>query len=103
MDLNKLKDIAARLDEGTVQSLVHAVRLVVDAAVHEAEAVAQTQTPPPINYATADHDHGSPPGGWQTTQELRHAARQMTAAVAAEQWVDGVVAAFRVMALVGVV
>ncbi len=95
-----LKRIAEQLDLPTVRAFVGAARHVIDALLMEGERVRQAQTPAVKDYASAELDRSAPSGGWVSHEELRAAAQRMSEAIAAERWVDGVVAAVRLLSMV---
>ncbi len=95
--------VIQRIDPAAAQAFVQAARNVVDALLIEGERVRQTQTPPPRDYETADLSRESPAGGWISPEELRAAVQRMAEAIASEKWLDGLVAALKVLVALGVV
>lgn len=95
-----LKSIAERLDVQTARAFVGAARHVIDAMLIEAERVRQAQTPGRKDYRAGELSRETPGGGWLSHDELRAASQQMSEAIAGERWVDGFVAAMRVLAAV---
>jgi len=90
-----------QIDAGTARAFVAAARHVIDALLIEAERVQQTQTPAARDYNAAELSREAPAGGWLSHAELREAARRMSEALATEKWVDGFVAAVKLMAALG--
>jgi predicted phage gp36 major capsid-like protein len=95
-----LKRIAEQLDLTTVRAFVGAARHVIDALLIEGERVRQAQAPAARDYASAELDRGAPGGGWISHEELRATAQRMSEAIAAERWVEGFVAAVRLLSMV---
>ena len=95
-----LKTLAERIDAGTARAFVSAARHVIDAMLIEAERVQQARTPAVRDYAAAELDRSAPGGGWVSHAELRAAAQKMSESLAAEKWIDGFVAAMRLLLLV---
>lgn len=95
-----LKSIAAQLDLQTARAFVGAARHVIDAMLIEAERVRQTQTPGRKDYTAAGLDRSTPGGGWISHEELRATAQEMSEAIAAERWIDGFMAAMKLLMMV---
>ena len=90
------------IDADAARAFVTAARHVIDALLVEAERQRQTQAPPVRDYnAAAGLTREDAPGGWLGHEELRATMRRMAEAVAAEKWSDGVVAALKVLAVLG--
>ncbi len=90
------------IDANTAQAFVRAARHVIDALLIEAGRVRATQTPAPREYNNAATlPRETPAGGWLSHDELRETARQMTEAIAAEKWAEGLLCALRTLALMG--
>jgi hypothetical protein len=94
-------ELARRIDADTARSFVTAARHVIDALLIEAQRVQQTQTPAPRDYATATLPRTAPPGGWLSDAELRRTTQALSEAIAAEKWLDGLLTALRLLALLG--
>lgn len=90
-----------RIDAATARAFVTAARHVIDAMLVEAGRVAQTRTPGPVDYRSAELSREGPAGGWISETELRTTVQRMTEAVAAEKWVDGALFALRALAALG--
>lgn len=90
-----LLSVIRRIDTETARAFVQAARHVVDAMLLEAERMEQTGTPTARDYNTAALPRDAPAGGWLSHAELRQTARELSEAIAAEKWVDGVVLAIR--------
>jgi hypothetical protein len=89
------------VDAESARALVLAARRVIDALLIEAERVRRTQTPPPRDYNAAELPRESPAGWWLEHSELRATAQELSEAVAAEKWTDGLVCALKALFVVG--
>ncbi len=98
MDLLKL---AKNIDVNTARAFVTAARQVIDALLIESQRAAQTRTPPPQDYRQAGLPRQTPAGGWISHDELRQTAREMSEAMAAEKWIDGLLAGLKLLAILG--
>ncbi|MCK4342025.1 MAG: hypothetical protein KAY37_09920 [Phycisphaerae bacterium] len=96
-----LQTIVKNIDAKTAQAFVTATRHVIDAMLIEAQRVHQTQTPSPKDYNHAPLSREAAPGGWLSHTELRETARQLSEAVAAEKWTDGVLFALKALSVMG--
>ncbi|MFO0971844.1 MAG: hypothetical protein U1A27_00180 [Phycisphaerae bacterium] len=104
MATETIRQLLARVTPETAKALVHATRTVLDAIGAEQSRIAASAAPPGgVDYAAAGHDRTSPAGGWITPDELRERGQAMSEAIAAEKWIDGVVAAIQALALLGVI
>lgn len=103
MNLETIRNVAARLDGKSIAAFVHTARVVIDAVAAEREQALSESAPQPIDYATARHDHAAPPGGPLSVGELRARSAEMVQAIAAEKWVDGFVSCLQLLAAVGAI
>lgn len=91
--------VLEQIDARTAQAFVHATRQLIDALFVESARVEQTRTPGEVDYARAELPRAAPPGGWISDAEIATTTRRMAEAIAAEKWVEGVLCAVRLMAL----
>jgi hypothetical protein len=95
------QSLVKNIDGETARAFVTAARHIIDALMVEAERVRETRGPGGRNYNADGLPRASAPGGWLPHDELRATARRMAEAIAAEKWIDGVVATLQVLALFG--
>lgn len=99
----KLEEIAKRVDEGNARAFVQAARHLINAMMVETARQADSQGPAAgagaRDYRTAELSREAAPGGWISRAELDRTNQQLIEAIAAEKWIEGVVAAVRVMAM----
>jgi hypothetical protein len=98
-----LRAIAERIDGPTARAFVGAARHMIDAMLIEAGRVQQTRTPGTVDYNTAEISRTTPAGGWLSDVELRGATQRLSESMAAERWSDGVLFAFKALALMGAI
>lgn len=96
-----LKTIVGQIDAQTARAFVSAAKNVIDALMIEAQRVRQTQTPGTRDYESATLSREAPGGGWLSDDELRRTTQQMSEAIAAERWTDGVLFAIRALTALG--
>jgi hypothetical protein len=94
MDLRRLLQ---QIDAETARAFVGAARHVLDALLLEAARAEEMQTPGPRDYENAELSRATPAGGWLSHAELRKTTQEMTEAIAAEKWVDGVAFAIQLL------
>lgn len=100
-------DALKQVDANTARAFVTAARHILDALLIEQARVRDTQSPPERDYASAGRAGGSVlsrstmPGGWIANDELRQTTQQLSEAIAAEKWVDGVMFAIRALGAIG--
>lgn len=97
----RINELLKAIDAETARAFVQAARSVIDAMLIEAARVEETQTPGVIDYENATLSREAPAGGWISHAELRRTTQQMAEAMAAEKWVDGMLAAIRVLRVIG--
>ena len=103
MTLEQLNAILPKLTPQVMQNFVHAARTFIDSVAVEAAAVAAKETPGATDYRTANHDRSPPTGGWIDFDEVRQKSKQMTEAIAAEKFADGVITTLQALALFGAI
>jgi hypothetical protein len=96
-----LEGVLRKIDMNTARAFVSAARHVIDALLLEKQRVQQTQTPTPRDYNAAELSRAEAPGGWLSDGELHETAQRLAEAIAAEKWMDGLVFALQMMALLG--
>ncbi len=96
-----LDELARSIDATTARAFVAATRHVIDALLIEAARVRQTQTPALRDYESAALPSDTPPDGWIGHEELRRTTQQMSEALAAEKWGEGVLFAIRALGALG--
>jgi hypothetical protein len=96
-----LQSILKQIDAPTAEAFVRAARNVIDAMLIEVQRVRAVSTPEPRDYNAAALPRAAPPGGWLSADELRQTTQELTEAIAAEKWVDGVLFAVKALAIVG--
>lgn len=94
-----LATILEQVDARTARAFVEAARTFIDALLIESARIEQTRTPGEVDYRHESLSREAAPGGWISHAEIAETTRKMSEAIAAEKWVDGVVFAARVMAL----
>lgn len=94
MDLRKLLQ---QIDAETALAFVGAARHVLDALMLEMARIEEAQTPEPRDYEQAELSRATPAGGWLSHAELRKTTQELTEAIAAEKWADGVVCAIQLL------
>ena len=96
-----LEALVSQIDAGTARAFVTAARHVIDALLIEGQRVAETRTPEPRDYDAAELPRSAPAAGWLSHEELRDTAQRLAEAMAAEKWIDGVVFAVKLFAVLG--
>lgn len=91
-----------RIDREAARAFAGAARNVIDALLIEAERVQQAKTPEVRDYRSAGLSRTTPAGGWISDSELRRTSQELSEAIATERWVDGAVAAVRLLGRMGV-
>lgn len=94
-----LATILEQVDARTARAFVVATRTLIDALLIESARVEQTRTPAEVDYLHAGLSREAARGGWISHAEITETTRKMSEAIAAEKWIDGVVFAARVIAL----
>ncbi len=89
------------VDAESARAFVLAARRVIDALLIEAERVRRTQTPTARDYNAAELPRTTPAGQWLEHSELRATAQQLSEAMAAEKWTDGLLFALKALFVVG--
>ncbi len=97
----RIDELLKAIDAETARAFVQAARSVIDAMLIEAARIEETQTPAVIDYEHAALSREAPAGGWISHAELRRTTQQMAEAMAAEKWVDGMLAAIRLLRVIG--
>ena len=92
-----LKTLLMNIDGETAKAFVSAASNVIDAMLFETARVGEMLTPTGRDYETAELSRGVPVGGWLSHEELRRTVQQMSEAVAAEKWAEGVEFAVRLL------
>jgi hypothetical protein len=85
-----LQTLARNIDAETARAFVSAVGHVIDALLLEAARAGETVTPEKRDYDSATLSRATPPTGWLSHEELRQTTQEMSEAIAAEKWADGV-------------
>jgi hypothetical protein len=96
-----LQSILKQIDAPTAEAFVRAARSIIDALLIEAQRVREISAPEPCDYNTATLPRATPPGGWLSADELRRTTQQLTEAMVAEKWVDGLLFAVKALAILG--
>ncbi len=96
-----LNSALQQVDAGTAQAFVRAARHVIDAMMIEAQRVHQAQAPGARDYLGGDLSREAAAGGWISHEELRSTTQKLSEAIAAEKWIDGLLTAVRLIALLG--
>lgn len=94
-----LEAIAKRIDADSARAFVHAARNLVNAVMVEVARQKDVSGPTPRDYRSAGLSSEPAPGGWISRGELDRACQQMSEAMAAEKWVEGVMAAVRAIGM----
>lgn len=97
----QIGELLKAVDAETARAFVQAARNVIDAMLIEAARIEETQTPGAVDYENATLSREAPAGGWISHAELRRATQEMSEALAAEKWVDGMLAAMRLLRVIG--
>lgn len=96
-----LKTVLENIDPQTARAFIRATRHVIDAMLIEGARVEQAQTPTPRDYREQGMPRDAPPGGWISSSELRDTAQRLSQALSGEKWLDGFVAALRIVSRLG--
>ncbi len=96
-----LEELVRQIDAGTARAFVTAARHVIDALLIEGQRAAETCTPEPRDYNTAELPRSAPAGGWLSHEELRETAQRLAEAMAAEKWIDGLIFAVKLFTVLG--
>lgn len=94
--------VLKRVDGRTARAFVEATRHLIDAVMIEGARVRQAQSPGAMDYESAGLSRASAAGGWISDDELRGAVQRMSEAIAREKWTEGVMAALKVLVLMGI-
>jgi len=94
-----LASIAKQVDASAAQAFVSAAMHVLQAAMVEAERARPELPPGQRDYEHATLSRETPAGGWISHGELRRATQQISEAIAAEKWAEGLVFALQAIAM----